>query len=309
MSLPVPQYDYPRKEASWCVRDALLFNLSIGVAPNNIELLHESSPAFQIFPTYATVLGHKGTNQDVVDFMSLQKPTDIDLPGVPSFDRSRVVDGEKCILIHRPLPPSSSGHQFHLEQKLSGIYDKGKLGTIIETTTRLVDTLSNVSYATVIGSVVAKGQGNWGGPKATQQVRHHIPDRTHDHSARCDIPWMAALLYRLNGDYNPLHIDPQAAHQAGFERPIVHGLYTWNTIAYKISQILFPGNYTALKQYQARFSAPVYPEDKLTIHIWRIGPSQRDEGEEARFVATNQNGITVLSNGIVVWRAQEESRL
>jgi peroxisomal enoyl-CoA hydratase 2 len=109
---------------------------------------------------------YKGTSQEIVDFRTLGKPTDISgIPGIPQFDRNKVVDGEKHIKILRDLPTCSGPRKFILRQKLVGIYDKGKAGSVIETSTDLLDSESGDIYTTISGSVFAVGQGNWGGPK------------------------------------------------------------------------------------------------------------------------------------------------
>ncbi|KAL2831019.1 putative peroxisomal dehydratase [Aspergillus pseudoustus] len=306
-----PTYEYPRKEVSWLTRDALLFNLSIGAEPDDLHLIHESYPQFQAFPTYATVLGHKGTDQDVIRFKTLQKPSDIELPNVPRFDRSRIVDGEKRIVVHKILPHTSTGGRFYLEQSLVGLYDKGQMGTIIETETRLVEDLSRTTYATIVGSVIARGQGGWGGPKApVKQVPQVPPSRSPDFTVTREISPLAPALYRLNGDYNPLHIDPASARTAGFPRPILHGLCTWNMAAFVVVKAVTPGRLNALREFQARFSAPVYPGDVLTIRIWCMGQTNRDGREkEVRFVAVSQEGRTVLSNGVAVLGLLESANL
>lgn len=94
------------------------------------------------------------------------KPSDITgLSNIPKFDRNRIVDGQKRINIIRPLPVSSKGRNFELRQKLLGLYDKGNAGTVIETEMILLDKDSEELYVSIVGSVFAIGQGNWGGPK------------------------------------------------------------------------------------------------------------------------------------------------
>lgn len=115
--------------------------------------------------------------------------------------------------------------------------------------------------------------------------------------------------HRLNGDYNPLHVDPQTATRLGFDRPILHGLATWNMAAYVVVQTAGCGRVGALQEFQARFSAPVYPADTLTFRIWRIGSGDAGGDEEFKFVAVNQYGKVVLSNGSAVFNRPERSNL
>jgi peroxisomal enoyl-CoA hydratase 2 len=125
-----------------------------------------SSSAVNLIYTNIEKLAYKGIEQDVIDFTTQGKPSDITgIPGVPKFDRNKIVDGQKHITIHRQLPTSSQGKSFQLHQSLLGLYDKGKAGTVIETETVLLDKITRDVYATITGSVFAVGQGDWGGAK------------------------------------------------------------------------------------------------------------------------------------------------
>ncbi|KAJ6136121.1 hypothetical protein N7512_001281 [Penicillium capsulatum] len=174
---------------------------------------------------------------------------------------------------------------FELRNKVIGVYDKGKPGTVIETEQSIVDKDSGEVYNKVLSSGFLVGQGNWGGPKG--------PDAVHVVQSNME----TAHLYRLNGDYNPLHATPEPGQKMGFGGIIIHGLFSWNSAAHGILRELGGSNPTNLKEFQARFASPVRPGDKLTTEIWRMGNAQPDGFEEIRFVTKNQNGKVVLSNG------------
>jgi len=107
----------------------------------------------------------------------------------------------------------------------------------------------------------------------------------------------SALLYRLNGDYNPLHADPEPGVKMGFGGAIMHGLFSWNSTAHGILYLLGGSDPANLKEFQARFASPVKPGDKLVTHMWRMGGADADGFEEVRFVTGVEGGKQVLSNG------------
>lgn len=120
-----------------------------------------------------------------------------------------------------------------------------------------------------------------------------------------------ALLYRLNGDYNPLHATPEPGVKMGFGGPIIHGLFSWNTAAHAVLQAFGSSNPANLKEFQARFAAPVKPADRLITEMWKTGETDRNGCEEIRFIVRVEGGKTVLTNGraFVKIEGQTKSKL
>jgi peroxisomal enoyl-CoA hydratase 2 len=108
-------------------------------------------------------LAFKLTDQEVTDFYARQKA--VHIPGVPDLDHRHGVDGQRKITILKPLPTTSAGRKFELRNKVIGVYDKGKPGTVIETEQSIVDKESGEVYSKVVSSGFLVGQGGWGGPK------------------------------------------------------------------------------------------------------------------------------------------------
>jgi acyl dehydratase len=106
-----------------------------------------------------------------------------------------------------------------------------------------------------------------------------------------------AHLYRLNGDYNPLHVTPEPGKKMGFGGPIIHGLFSWNMSAHTVLQTFGASKPENMKEFQARFAAPVKPGDKLITEMWRAGEQHGDGFEEIRFIVRVEGGKTVLTNG------------
>lgn len=199
----------------------------------------------------------------------------------------------------RPIPTTSSGRKFELRRRILGVYDKGKPGTVMETQMDLVDSADGSVYARITGSAFFVGQGGWGGPKGPKSQNFpppegREPDAVYEHATTAETPH----LYRLNGDYNPLHATPEPGEAMGFGGAILHGLYSWNSTAFGLLKLLGgsePGN---LREFSARFASPVKPGDCLVTQIWRLGGGKDGEGfEEVRFVTSVKGGKVCLSNG------------
>jgi peroxisomal enoyl-CoA hydratase 2 len=295
MSGPGVGFEYPATEVSWLKRDVLLFANTVGATVDELHFLYEGHPDFAVFPTYPIILPFKGATQDVVDFYKAQKA--VKIPGVPDFDATRVVDGQRKIEFLKSLPPTSAGRKFEIRTKVVGVYDKGRPGSVVETQTDLVEVPSSEVYTRTTGSAFYVAQGNWGGPKgpATENYpppKGKAPDAVLAHQTTKE----SALLYRLNGDYNPLHATPEPGKKMGFGGCILHGLYSWNSTAFAILKAFGGSNPENIKEYQARFASPVLPGDKLVTEVWKTGEKSGDY-DEVRFTVKVEGGKVCLSNG------------
>jgi len=146
-------------------------------------------------PVLTSITAFKHTSQEVIDFYASQGA--IPIPGVPSFDARRLVDGQRLMTFLKPLPPTSAGRKFELRSKVIGVYDKGKAGSVVETQQDIVDVATGESYTRAVGSAFYVGQGNWGGPKgpATRNFPPPAgkkPDAVVSHQTTPE----SALLYR-----------------------------------------------------------------------------------------------------------------
>ena len=177
-------------------------------------------------------------------------------PGEMNFNRVMVVDGERDITFHKPL--ATAAH-ITANSSVLDVFDKGKdKGAVIRHKTVLKDEKGE-KLATLVASRFARGDGGFGGPSEGQPEPHNVPtrapDRTVDISTRPD----QALVYRLCGDRNPLHSDPEFAKRAGFPKPILHGMCTYGITCRGILQTYADYDPSAFRQHAARFSSPVYP--------------------------------------------------
>lgn len=243
----------------------------------------------------------------MIDFYAAKEA--VPVPGLPKLDVRRVLDGQRHLKFLKPLPPTSEGRKFELRQKITGVWDKGKPGTVLDQQTDVVDAETGEVHVEIHGSAFYVGQGGWGGPKGPAAISYAPPaGKTPDATFVDQTTELTPLLYRLNGDYNPLHADPEPGKKMGFGGVIIHGLYSWNATAHGLLKVLGGGDPANLKEYQTKFASPVRPGDKLTTSIWRMGNPDKDGFEEVRFEVKNQTGKVVLSNGRAVMKCVGASK-
>jgi acyl dehydratase len=229
-------------------------------------------------PTMACVLGHSG---------ALMRER------LPDLDWVKVVHGEQSIRLHRSLPPAATVVG---QSRIVDVIDKGAgKGAILVTERVLTDKASGERLATLTQSTFARGDGGFGGPRRESPPPHVLPERTPD--IVCDIatrPEMA-LIYRLSGDYNPLHAEPAFARAAGFPRPILHGLGTFGVAGRAILQSLCGYDPARLVAVQGRFSAPVFPGETIRTEMWQEGSQ---EGSSVSFrCRVNARDVVAITNG------------
>ena len=246
-------------EQSYDRFDTIRYGLSLGIGSDPLdpgELRHVYEDGLQAMPTMINILGFPG-------FWAKEPDTGIDW--------RRLVHAEQAFVLHRPVPPEGRivGHT-----RVADLWDKGAgRGTMMSQERRVVDTADDTLLATVTQLTYLRGDGGWSDGEATgaPPPPHALPDRTPD--ATCDLPTSpgAALLYRLNGDHNPLHADPAVAAAAGFPRPILHGLCTMGMACHAVLRTMLDYRTDAITGMRVRFTAPVYPGETLRTAMWRDG--------------------------------------
>lgn len=248
------------------------------------------------------------------------------LPSIPRLDSTRVVDGGRTLLIHRAIPSTSEGRNFSMTTKVLSVSDKGKGKPVIvvleHSLNEATKEKTTIPYATITETAIYLAQGGFNGPTTPPRlppipVVPPLSRNAPDVQIRHKISQTAHLLYRLNGDYNPLHADPQAGLNAGFKGEIMHGLYTWNNVARGIVEefAALPGTdgEGVLRCFEARFVSPTRPGDELRTECWITG--ERDGWTEVLFrtwVKTEGEQEKVCLNGgraVVRGRRGTKSRI
>ena len=261
---------------SWKDRDAMLYALGIGLGSdplNEHELPFVYENGLKAVPTLATVLATTAGYSRLI--------------AKSGINFARVVHGEQSVELHQPLAPEGEAVA---ASRIAAVYDKGERGAIliVETVLKGAD---GAPIATLRASIFARADGGFGGSSEGEAEPHKAPDRPADLSL--DIPTRPdqALLYRLCGDRNPLHADPAFAKMVGFPRPILHGLCTFGITCRAVMQAYGDFDPKAVRSHQARFSAPVFPGETVTVDLWR------DDGTVSFEARVKDREAVVIKNG------------
>ena len=268
-------------------KDVMLYAYGVGMGADPMderELAFVYEKTLKVVPTAATVLAASG------------RPSRAE-PELPSGLRTSqlnylmVVHGEQKVELHRPLPPAGT---FTARSRVVGAFDKGKDKGAVVVNETVWSNEAGEKVATLTGTTFARGDGGFGGPSEGAPEPHKVPSRMADVSIDLATRPDQALIYRLNGDRNPLHADPAVARMAGFERPILHGLCTYGITCRAILSSITGYDPDVIASHEARFSAPVFPGDVISVDLWR-------DGKVISFEA-RARGVTVIKNGKSVLR-------
>jgi len=264
-------------------REVMLYAVGIGMGADPMderELAYVNEAAFtprelKVVPTFASVAAW-GAN-----------------PGEMNLNRLMVVDGERDITFHKRLPVAA---HITADSTVLGAWDKGKdKGAVIVNERIIKDKKTGEKLATLSGTTFARGDGGFGGPSEGQPEPHKVPSRAPDKSVDIATRPDQALIYRLCGDRNPLHSDPEFAHRAGFPKPILHGMCTYGITCRGVLQTYADYDAGAFRQHAVRFSSPVYPGETVTMDMWKDGNVISFEANvKARNATVIRNGKTVL---------------
>jgi acyl dehydratase len=190
------------------------------------------------------------------------EPPAVEYPGI-SIDLAKVLHGTQRIDVHRPLPPAGKARA---AARVKGVYDKGA-NAVIETETLVTD-LDGEPLWTNTSSIFARGEGGFGGERGPSGPPPP-PERAPDAVIVTPTAPQQALWYRLLGDRNPLHSDPEFAATAGFPRPILHGLCTYGMVAKAVVDAELDGDVARVAGFGVRFAGVVFPGETLRTSVWR----------------------------------------
>ncbi len=206
-----------------------------------------------------------------------------------NLDMTLVLHGEQRLTLHRPLPSSGT---LLSDSRIVEVLDKGPgKGALVfsETVVRIEG--ENQPLVTLGGTIFARGDGGFGGPAGLAPEAHSIPDRAPDIRYVTRTLAGQALLYRLNGDRNPLHADPELAKRAGFHAPILHGLCSYAIACRAVLATVCDYDPTMIGSFDVRFTSPVYPAETIATEIWV-------DGDVVSFrCRIEERGVTSINNG------------
>ncbi len=275
---------------SFADKDVMLYALGIGMGRDPLdekELPFVYERGLKAVPTAVTVLASANGK-----LPRPKGPADKPDHRPSEMNVAMVVHGEQKVELHKPLPAYGA---FTAQTRNTGAFDKGKdKGAVLIKETVWTDKDGD-KIATLTTGIFARGDGGFGGPSDGAPEPHPTPTRPPDLSVDLETRADQALLYRLNGDRNPLHSDPEFARKVGFQIPILHGLCTFGITCHAILKAALDYDSDAVLSHQVRFSAPVLPGDVVTVDIWRDGNQLSFEARvKARNVTVIKNGLTVL---------------
>lgn len=271
-------------------RDTALYALSLGIGNDPLDetalpFVYEgrNGGGLRALPTMAVVLGTPG--------FWLKEPDS-------GVDWIQVLHGEQRVRFHRPLPASADIVGL---SRVERITDKGAGVGALLVTERRIESLTGERYATIQQVSFLRGDGGYARERGGQPSDEPLPkleatpeDRAPDFTDRRAIRPEAALIYRQNGDYNPLHADPAVAKAAGFPRPILHGLATYGMAGHAVLRQCAGSDPARLKAFDVRFTSPVFPGETLETQIWRVAGDPHRLRLRARVVERDK---VVLSHG------------
>jgi acyl dehydratase len=265
---------------AWKDKDAMLYALGVGLGSdplNEQELPFVFENGLKAVPTLATVLTMTAGYSRLI--------------ARSGINFARVVHGEQAVEFHQSLPPEGEGV---VTSRVAAIHDKGERGAILIVET-LLKARDGPDLATLRSAIFARADGGFGGGSQGEAAPHPIPGRPADLTVEMPTRPDQALLYRLNGDRNPLHADPAFAKMVGFPRPILHGLCTFGITCRAVLQAYADFDPARIKAHQARFSAPVFPGETISVDLWRDGDVISFEARvKDREAVVIKNGKSVL---------------
>lgn len=185
------------------------------------------------------------------------------------WDYSQVLHVEQRLQLYRPLPAAAD---LRIDKRVAEVFDRGpKHGALFFFEAEGRFAKDDTVLFSLGSTVLARGDGGFGGPTGSGPKPHRVPRRDPDLSCDSITRRDQALLFRLNGDRNPLHADPAKAEKAGFSVPILHGMCTYGIACRAILRTICDYDYTLIESFDARFSAPVLPGETITTDMWQDG--------------------------------------
>jgi acyl dehydratase len=268
-------------DAAWGPDQVILYHLGVGAGvgratdPKELEYTYEKQ--LKVLPSFAVI----------PVFSALLQVTRV--PGI-EINPMMVLHGDQDVVLHRPIPPRAA---ITTTGKVVGVYDKGKAALIVlEVESR--EQGGEPLFTNRFG-IFARGAGGFGGDSGPKPA-NEAPARPPDLVVETPTTPHQTLLYRLSGDKNPLHADPDFAKLGGFERPILHGLCSFGIACKAVVDAALEGAVERVARYQARFAGVVFPGETIVTSLWR------EDGRIALAAATKERGSPVLSHAAITLR-------
>ncbi|HEY0195646.1 MAG TPA: SDR family NAD(P)-dependent oxidoreductase, partial [Kofleriaceae bacterium] len=290
-------YTYPEYRSSYDERDVALYALGVGAAKNptderDLQLVYElSGKGMKVLPSFGVL--------PAINMVFNQGKTGVSAPGL-SYGLDRVLHGEQYTELRRPLPTKG---KLTTKGTVKSIYDKGK-GAIVNTEFITYDEHGDELVKNEVGTFV-RGAGGWGGERGPSADVNTPPDRAPDKVVEDQTSENQALLYRLSGDWNPLHADPSFAKAFGFPQPILHGLCFFGFATRHVAQAFAPGgDPDFVKSIKVRFATSVLPGQTLITEMWK----ESDTRIIFRCKIKETDQVCISNAAIELWKEQPKPK-
>lgn len=278
---------------SWTRADVQLYHLGVGAgvpADDPGELSYLLEDRLHVLPGFATVAGGGPGARDGERYGGVLE--ELSAPGV-DVDPAAVLHGTQTLHLHRPIPPAGSAVR---TSRIADVYDKGKAAVVV-LRAEVADAEGPLWASEA--QLYVRGEGGFGGARGRSPRLPALADRPPDRTVLRGVREDQALLYRLSGDANPLHADPEFAARAGFAQPILHGLCSYGIALKAVVDGELGGAAARVRRCTARFAGVVYPGETLRVRMWRQPPAGPVE-------STGSGGGAVRLTAAVVERDDAE---
>lgn len=271
-------WPFPEIEQTYTWRDTILYALGIGLnadPTDTDELVFTYENELKALPTMCVTLGSPG--------LWIKHPDS-------GITWQKVLHGEQGLRIHREIPTEAT---VIATNRVRDVVDKGEgRGALIYVERDISDKATGEKLASLTSTYFCRADGGFGGGGEARPKPPATPDREPDIACDIAIDKRAGLIYRLSGDYNPIHADPAASTAAGFEAPIFHGLGSLGVAGFAILKTACDYDPARFKSMSLRFTAPVMPGETLRTEIWRS-----DGGVQFRSKVVDRD-IVALDSGV-----------
>jgi len=296
-------------QVSYNKKDLLIY--AVGIGCDEERFTYEQNKDFEIFPTFPVSLFFKGDSNDAHEMKTNPVVKATFLPFAPRvFSLNQVVDGERYIECVRPMPLEGGSFVFRAEH--TAVLKKGPGSLVSEVKVTIEDQNGGVYYR-FWGSFYARGKKmiDFKDAGTSGAVAIEIPDRAPDATEQCQTSPLQALMYRLAGDMNNLHVDKELCKSLGYEKPILQGLGTLGIASRAVLKVFGGNEAKSFHSIRVRFAKPVYPGQTLETQMWKvdgaalpdIGPGKRRVFFRTKCVET---GDTVISNAFMDLHGAED---
>jgi acyl dehydratase len=276
-------WKFPTSTVAYGDTEVMLYALGVGLGRDPTEeedLKFVYEDGLQVLPTFAAILGHPGP--------WYRDPAS-------GIDWVNVVHGEQSLALHAPLAPADS---LVCHTSVTDVEDKGDgRGALVSWRRTLERESTGEPVATCDSVLFCRADGGFGGEPGPKRAPAPWPEGGPTAHSVTRISPRAGLIYRLSGDRNPLHVDPKTAVEAGFDRPILHGLCTYAMATYAVIREFASSDVERLASVGVRFKTPVFPGETLRTDMWL------EDGGTVRFRSTSvDRDVVVLDAGLAQLR-------